>query len=60
MDAEVIDFHAHIAHEVDVEPFVKMARKLNVAMAVNAAGPFWGGGTNEAVEAALEAAYARL
>ncbi len=52
MDAEVIDFHAHIAHEVDVEPFVKMARKLNVAMAVNAAGPFWGGGTNEAVEAA--------
>jgi predicted TIM-barrel fold metal-dependent hydrolase len=52
MDAEYLDFHVHMAYGVDVEPFVRAARKLNVAMAVNGCGPFWGGADNDAVEAA--------
>ena len=54
MDVEFVDFHVHMAYGADVEPFVQMARKLNVAMAVNACGPFWGGADDEAVEAAAK------
>ncbi len=52
VNAEIIDYHAHIAYKVDIEPFVRKARELGVAMAVNACGPWWGGDDNDAVEAA--------
>ena len=54
MDAEIIDYHVHIAYKTDIKPFVEKARELGVAMAVNACGPWWGGGTLEEVEQAAK------
>lgn len=54
MDAEYIDFHVHMSYQCDVEPFVKVARSLGIAMCVNSCGPFWGQDDNDAVEAAAK------
>ncbi|MFH1708778.1 MAG: amidohydrolase family protein [Planctomycetota bacterium] len=50
-DREYIDFHVHMAYKCDIRPFVKAARKLGIAMCVNACGPMYGQPGNDEVEA---------
>lgn len=54
MDREYIDWHVHMAYKTDIEPFVKAARKLGIAMCVNACGPMYAQPGNDEVEAAAK------
>ncbi len=54
MDCEYIDWHVHMAYKTDIKPFVKAARKLGIAMCVNACGPMYAQPGNDEVEEAAK------